>query len=97
MTVNRMQGQSPVVRHVLTPIVGAVLPVVFFVTVWLFSDVTGFHGGSKPPETPMSLKGAWQHVAKSVDLLWLIYVAGVIVLAARAVIRRFRGTWRVGL
>jgi hypothetical protein len=84
------------VRYVLTPLVGAVLPVVSFVGLSLFEDLTGFRGMNRPPETPMPMESAWKN-ATQVDALSLLYVAGVLVFAVRAVIRRLRGTWREGL
>jgi hypothetical protein len=63
----------------------------------LLQGVTGYRGKTRPWATPVTLAQAWADVEAGVALIGLVGVVAFLVLEARAIIRRARGTWRLGL
>lgn len=79
--------RHPLVRYIVTPLVGGTLAAVGMAGVMVINDLTGYRG-SLPRGTPVSLGQAWANAVDDSDLLWLLFVVTVMVLGARAMVRR---------
>lgn len=80
-------------RYVVTPLVGSVVSAIGITAFWLFQSMTGYRGKSEPWADPKPLAESWPDAA----FVGLISALTVVVLVARAFIRRWRSTDNVGL
>lgn len=86
--------EHPLVRYIGVPLFGGILAAAGMTAMMLYMDLTGDRGRGRPHADPVSLGQALANLRTDSTLVWVVAGVTVLVLGARALLRRAQEAWR---